>query len=359
MSDEPQAPAGSIRPRPSTRRDRALAFLLCALTAVVVMTASAVLARSLRRWREGPGPQHPGDAARATSAVRPDPRAVLRDAGRLAYQVHCARCHGAEGHGDGSDAERLRPPPRDFAADGWRHAPDADSVRRTIVEGIPDTAMPGWGQSLSRRELDGLVAQVLAMAHKPGDAGEGGVGDGDETLPSELVALLDRAGFAAESTPRPAPSLALRDLDGRATTLDGGRGRATLLLFWGTTCGPCISELPEVVEFADRQRDRGLDVLPICIDERDRGDRARRRRPGAVPSVGLPRPRRLGPTPVRRAGLADLRAHRPQGPDRGPCRGRPRLERPRARRPRATGIGTTTVILDNVETGGISTMGRH
>jgi mono/diheme cytochrome c family protein/peroxiredoxin len=235
-------------------RARAVQVLGIALTAAIAMTASAALAWSLREWSERPEP-----SADARSSPT-DRQAVVPGAGRLAYQVHCARCHGVEGHGDGPDAERLQPRPRDFASSGWRSAPTPDAVRRAIVAGIAGTAMPGWGDSLSRRELDGLVAHVLSLAPTPRR---------DEPLSSTLTALLDRGGFVAEATPRPAPPLALRDLDGNAASLAEHHGRPVLILFWGTTCSHCLAEIAALDRFADRQRDQGLAILPVCVDEPD------------------------------------------------------------------------------------------
>jgi mono/diheme cytochrome c family protein/thiol-disulfide isomerase/thioredoxin len=276
MNDASRPPNERPAPR-AGETSPVLQALAIALTAAAALTASATLAWSLRGWRESPEP--PGAAASATvpgSATAPADRpAVLRGAGRLAYQVHCARCHGAEGHGDGADAERLAPPPRDFASGRWRFAPTSEAVRQVIVAGIPGTAMPGWGTSLSRRELDGLVAHVLALAPSPRrqteaeGTSEGEEDDAAEPLPPALVSLLGRAGFVAEATARPAPPLALRDLDGNASSLAGHHGHPVLVLFWGTTCGHCLAEIPAVGRFADRHRDRGLEVLPVCVDEPD------------------------------------------------------------------------------------------
>ena len=239
-----------------------------ALTGAVALTASAALAWSFRTWRESPRPSPPATTHSAASVAPADRQAVVLGAGRLAYQVHCTRCHGAGGHGDGSDAERLVPPPRDFASDRWRLAPTPVSVRQAIVAGIPGTAMPGWGASLSPRELDGLVAYVLAFAPPFRDAAKGGRA---EPLSSTPVSLLGRAGFSVEATPRPAPPLDLRDLDGNATSLAEHRDRPVLVLFWGTTCSHCLAELPAAVRFAERHHDQGhgFDVLPVCVDETD------------------------------------------------------------------------------------------
>jgi len=260
MSDTSTARGGPSGPR-TGKTPTGPQVAVIALAGVVALTTSAALTWSFRGWRE----DHSPPDTPASSATTPpfDREATLLKAGRLAYQVHCARCHGAEGHGDGSDAERLQPPPRDFASDGWRFTPDPDAVRRVIVAGIPGTAMPGWGSSLSAREMDGLVAQVMAFAPAPGE------GSVVKSISSALNTLVARAGLVAEAVPGPAPPLVLRDLDDRPATLRERRGRPVLVLFWGTTCAHCLAEMPAVVRFVDRHRDSGLDLLPVCVDETD------------------------------------------------------------------------------------------
>jgi mono/diheme cytochrome c family protein len=227
---------------------RGVRVLLVAATGGVVMGLSAALA-----WALHSGPGRPSDRP-STSAAVADRGDALARAGRLAYQVHCARCHGPEGRGDGPDAERLQPPPRDFASGTWKVGPTAAAIRKVIVEGLPGSAMPGWGESLSRVELDGLASHVLALASRPRP---------------DLAAMLRRAGFAPDESSSPAPPLSLRDTAGDRISLDQMRGRVVLVLFWGTSCTHCVAEMPAMERFADRYRDRGLAVLPACVDETD------------------------------------------------------------------------------------------
>jgi mono/diheme cytochrome c family protein len=83
--------------------------------------------------------------------------------GQQLYVKWCAGCHGVEGRGDGPAAERMMPKPRDFTQALYqiRTTPsgalptDAD-ILHVIDNGMPGTAMPGWGKKLSsaeRREL--------------------------------------------------------------------------------------------------------------------------------------------------------------------------------------------------------------
>ena len=163
--------------------------------------------------------------------------------GRLVFQTQCARCHGPEGHGDGPDAVGLVPPPRDFASTSWRTDPSPDTIRRITTEGIPGTAMTGFGRTLSRAELDALTAHVSGLAPK--------------------------TGFRPVGSNQLVPDFEMIGLDGARHRLDDHRGRVVLLTFWGTTCAPCLAEMPSLEALSDTYRDRGLDVLLVCVDETD------------------------------------------------------------------------------------------
>jgi thiol-disulfide isomerase/thioredoxin len=65
-----------------------------------------------------------------------------------------------------------------------------------------------------------------------------------------------------------APEFRWRDLAGREWTLADLRGKAALLNFWATWCGPCVAEMPYVQQLADRLRDESrILVLGVSVDE--------------------------------------------------------------------------------------------
>src|SRR5438105_2270096 len=45
-----------------------------------------------------------------------------------------------------------------------------------------------------------------------------------------------------------APAFKVDKLSGGATTLDDFKGKVVMVTFWGTWCGPCKEELPELVK---------------------------------------------------------------------------------------------------------------
>ena len=68
--------------------------------------------------------------------------------------------------------------------------------------------------------------------------------------------------------PDPAPEFKLDDLDGKALTLAGVRGKVVLLNFWATWCGPCRAEIPDLIELQQKYKDQ-LQIIGLTVDEDD------------------------------------------------------------------------------------------
>jgi peroxiredoxin len=86
----------------------------------------------------------------------------------------------------------------------------------------------------------------------------------------EFVArnLPGAAGRTARASLRPVvPDLALTDQDGGPVTLSSLRGKVVLLTFWTTTCGQCQAEMPWFTEFQQADREQGLVVVGVSLDE--------------------------------------------------------------------------------------------
>ncbi len=66
---------------------------------------------------------------------------------------------------------------------------------------------------------------------------------------------------------KPAPALALSDVDGKAWSLAGLKGRVVVLNFWATWCEPCRAELPSLEALAARHERDGLLVLTVNFQE--------------------------------------------------------------------------------------------
>lgn len=108
----------------------------------------------------------PGAAERAAAAQQaPD-----LSAGQAAYVQSCARCHGDQGRGDGVDAQRFYPRPRDltkgiykFRSTASGTPPTDQDLFDTITRGLPGTNMPDW-QQLDEATRWNLVAYLKSLS---------------------------------------------------------------------------------------------------------------------------------------------------------------------------------------------------
>ncbi|MCL4831181.1 MAG: c-type cytochrome [Caldilineaceae bacterium] len=72
-------------------------------------------------------------------------------AGAATYTQYCAVCHGNEGKGDGPGAAALNPKPADFSAEHVQVLSDG-GLFWFITNGVPNSAMPPWGEVLSEQQ---------------------------------------------------------------------------------------------------------------------------------------------------------------------------------------------------------------
>jgi thiol-disulfide isomerase/thioredoxin len=69
-----------------------------------------------------------------------------------------------------------------------------------------------------------------------------------------------------------APDFSLEALDGKTMRLSDLRGKAVLLNFWATWCGPCKIEMPWFVELQNQYAGRGLQIVGVAMDDASKED---------------------------------------------------------------------------------------
>jgi len=163
----------------------------------------------------------------------------------------------------------------------WAAGLDAAALRRdTEAEGVSAAEFGRW----ARRQvtLAGYLRDddVLAMGRaeiarrgaraqpvKSGDVASALEGDADVVF---FFGAFEGTGESEVRIPgvtEKAPDFSLAALEGGETALFDLRGRPVMLNFWATWCGPCRIEMPLFSRMYDQNRDQGLLVLGIDVQE--------------------------------------------------------------------------------------------
>ena len=72
---------------------------------------------------------------------------------------------------------------------------------------------------------------------------------------------------SAPAKPTDAPTVSLKDLNGKDVTLEQYKGEVVLVNFWATWCAPCKVEIPWMIEFQQKYAPRGFTILGVSMDE--------------------------------------------------------------------------------------------
>jgi peroxiredoxin len=140
------------------------------------------------------------------------------------------------------------------------------------------------GAALIVLALGGPLAFMLASAFADGET---------RRKETPLRALLGDDAFEALSRGEPSdvhylgddrlvPDFELQDQEGRTFRMSDMRGRVVVLNFWTVTCGPCIEEMPSLVELA-RILDERDDVEIVTISTDRSWDEVRTVMPPGAP----------------------------------------------------------------------------
>ena len=86
-----------------------------------------------------------------------------------------------------------------------------------------------------------------------------------------LVPSPDTGGpeYISPLNGKPAPAFALDNLSGSKVSLASYKGKAVMINFWATWCGPCKVETPWIVELRDKYAAQGFEVLGVDTEGDD------------------------------------------------------------------------------------------
>jgi cytochrome c oxidase cbb3-type subunit 3 len=106
-----------------------------------------------------------------TLAIPPEPVDPLADGrarGKKVYRHYCQICHGETGKGDGFNASRLDPRPRDFTDVKFWQRISEERVYDAVAQGGAingkSVLMPAWGHTLTERQRRDVIVFIRAFA---------------------------------------------------------------------------------------------------------------------------------------------------------------------------------------------------
>ena len=68
---------------------------------------------------------------------------------------------------------------------------------------------------------------------------------------------------------KPAPTSPSKTCSGKKVSLASYKGKAVLINFWATWCGPCKIETPWLVELRNQYASQGFEILGISTEGDD------------------------------------------------------------------------------------------
>ena len=120
---------------------------------------------------------------------------------------------------------------------------------------------------MSSRGLSLVGVLALSVGLTAGCGTGSGPGDVAAGAPAPVFPTDARpASIQLVANPSPVLDVVMRDIDGRTFSTDDLRGKVTLVNFWATWCGPCRTEIPDLIKLQDQYPDH-LQVIGVSTDE--------------------------------------------------------------------------------------------
>lgn len=61
----------------------------------------------------------------------------------------------------------------------------------------------------------------------------------------------------------------LKSVDGTTFKLEDYKGKVIVVNFWATWCGPCIAEMPQLINLREANKEKGFEIIGVNSDPED------------------------------------------------------------------------------------------
>ncbi len=126
-----------------------------------------------------------------------------------------------------------------------------------------------------KRIFSGLLAAALLLSLAAcGSSQDGGTSapQGNAPAQGDVSSQGTSPSGGEDIEPTPMPPFTTTDLDGNTVTEEIFAGKdVTVVNVWGTYCGPCVSEMPELGEWA-REMPDNVQLIGIVCDVTEEGE---------------------------------------------------------------------------------------
>jgi len=95
-------------------------------------------------------------------------------------------------------------------------------------------------------------------------------GEASAANPADFAAPLPEGALPPPKIPDRLPQFSLADRSGKPTSIASFTGQSLIINFWATWCAPCRSEIPLLQSLHAEWAGRGVSVVGIAVDQRDK-----------------------------------------------------------------------------------------
>ncbi len=86
-----------------------------------------------------------------------------------------------------------------------------------------------------------------------------------------IIAFFALTAFSFAQNAGDKITFTAKDLNGKSVSSSiFGKNKVTMVNIWGTFCGPCIREMPDLAKLNEANKSKGVEVVGIVIDILDR-----------------------------------------------------------------------------------------